>query len=306
MNKIIGIYDSGVGGLTVLREIHHKFPKQDIIYFADTVHLPYGEKSKDQIINYSRNIIKWMVYKMGVKLIVAACNTSSAVALDIISNEFNNIALIGTIKPIVKIIIKNENETKNETKNENENLNNGKDKKYIRYPKIGIIATQLSANSKIHEQELKKAGFNGDIFSIGCPKLVPMIESIGEKDSNTKFKDSDIENILMEYLQIFYDNEIKTLVYGCTHYPLISKIIEKLLPKDMMYIDPAKHIAEEIGKYYDTSSYNDDGSYGSYGDNSSYNNVQFYCSSDAGSFAFGANKFLKTKEIQAKLVNVLI
>ncbi len=235
--KPIGIYDSGVGGLTVLKELTQKFPHENFIYFADTKHLPYGDKSKEQITQYSHDIVSGFQNTMNAKMAIAACNTSSALALDTISNDFH-IPIIGTIYPLLHHI--------HEAKT------------------IGIIATQASANSRMHEKIFKNHGFKGEVISVGCPKFTPLIEE-GDFDS------AKLQECASEYLSIFQSQKIDTLIYGCTHYPFIKNLIESLLPPFIKYIDPAHYIAQEVKKILPQES--------------EIGSIQYYCSSNPELFS---------------------
>jgi glutamate racemase len=210
MKKPIGIYDSGVGGFTVLRELILSFPHEDFIYFADTAHLPYGDKSPEQIISYSHNITSWFQNEMNAKMVIAACNTSSALALDHLNF---NIPIIGTIYPLLSHIMESAS--------------------------LGIIATPASAKSRMHENIFIKNGFEGNVTCIECPDFVPLIES-------GKFQGAEIENAARQYLKEFEAQNIDTLIYGCTHYPFIKNIIKNILPKNIKYIDPAHYISLEV------------------------------------------------------------
>ncbi|HQS84053.1 MAG: glutamate racemase [Alphaproteobacteria bacterium 16-39-46] len=211
----IGVYDSGVGGLTVLKTLHEKFPHENFVYFGDTLNLPYGTKSQEQIVHYSRNIITWLAQGPQVKLVVAACHTSSALALEEISKEFD-VPIIGTIHPLVKSLLKKEAPQK-----------------------IGILATPASVKSLTHEKIFVKAGFQGEIVSIACPDFVPLIEA--EKWDRTALK-----KCAEVYLKIVEEKKLNALIYGCTHYPFIKSIVEEILPSSVTTIDPAKHIALEV------------------------------------------------------------
>lgn len=213
-DKPIGIYDSGIGGVTVLEALRKKFPGERFIYFADTLNLPYGEKSKEQIINYSINIINWFQNKIGAKLVVAACHTSSGIALDEISSHFS-IPIVGTMFPLLSCMGNNN------------------------YKKVGIIATPASAANRTHEKFLRKHGFQGKVFSIGCPNFVPLIEA-------GHLEEDALRACAKNYLTIFEKQGLDTLVYGCTHYPFIKALIEEILPAEMKYIDPSEHIAQEV------------------------------------------------------------
>lgn len=211
----IGVYDSGMGGLTVLNVLRKVLPHEDFIYFADTINLPYGNKSPQQVINYSRNIINWYQNEMKAKVVISACHTSSALALEIINEEFQ-IPLIGTIRPLLPYILHD-----------------------VSCRRIGVIATLASATSRAHETIFKMNGFTGDVISIPCPDFVPLIEA-GKEGSQL------IKDRAAEYLSVFKQENFDALLYGCTHYPLIKGIVEGLLPPGVKCIDPAEYIAKDV------------------------------------------------------------
>jgi glutamate racemase len=213
----IGIFDSGIGGLTVLRKLQDALPHEHFVYFADTANLPYGEKTPDQIIDYARQTLTWMQNEIGAKLVVAACHTSSATALDIVTPEFN-IPIVGTIYPMVETILKNHQNSR-----------------------IGIIATPTSVNSRMHENILLKSGFQGQIHSIGCPKFVSIIES-------GRISGPELLRCAREYLDAFKTEGLNTLIYGCTHYPWIAETIQQVLPTGVISLDPAEHIAAKVAQ----------------------------------------------------------
>ncbi|MBM3633101.1 MAG: glutamate racemase [Alphaproteobacteria bacterium] len=262
--RSIGIFDSGIGGLTVLRKLQNALPHEHFVYFADTANLPYGEKTPEQIINYAQQTLSWMQNEMGVKLAVAACHTSSTTALDIVSPHFS-IPIIGTIYPMVEALLEH---------HQNERL--------------GIIATPTSVQSRMHERILKKAGFEGEIFSISCPKFVPIIET-------GRISGPELIRTTTEYLEIFKTQNLNTLVYGCTHYPWIADIVEQILPTKINFIDPAEHIAKSVSQeLYKHKMLN-----------TSWNklNVDFYCSGSPNRFAAQINLLLSIPVPKVTQVN---
>ena len=223
-----------------------KLPNEQFVYFADTANLPYGNKTADQIIEYSHNIISWFTNSVRAKLVIAACHTSSAIALHKQAKDFE-VPVIGTIYPMLNTVL-------DKTKHQN----------------IGIIATPASVNSRIHENIFKAHGFGGKIVSISCPNFVPLIES-------EIIDVASLELHAQEYLNQFNHEDLDTLIFGCTHYPLIKANITKFLPSHVKYIDPAEHITDDVLNYLIT--------------NKLLNNSeiklapQFYCSKDAESFS---------------------
>lgn len=224
MNKRpIGIFDSGIGGLTVLRELQRALPHEHFVYFADTANLPYGEKSPEQIIDYARRTLTWMQEDIGTKLVIAACHTSSATALDLVAQDFS-VPVIGTIYPMVEAILQNHQSAR-----------------------VGIIATPTSVNSRTHENILIKSGFKGQIQSISCPRFVPLIES-------GHVFGPELMRTAREYLSPLNENNLDVLIYGCTHYPWIADTIQQILPQTVTFVDPAISMATKAFHYL--SEYN--------------------------------------------------
>lgn len=223
--KPIGVYDSGIGGLTVLQALQRQLPCENFVYFADTAHLPYGDKTPQQIRDYSSEILIWMRDVADAKMVVAACHTSSAIALPALASEFS-VPVIGAIVPLLETVLP------------------------IKNPHIGILATPATAASHMHERIFSQYGFMGTITTIGCPDFVPLIEAglaAGRTDTAL------LQEKAREYVQPFYTQKLNTLIYGCTHYPLIKSIIEPLLPEDVLCIDPAEAIAKQVA--YDLKRY---------------------------------------------------
>ena len=187
----IGLFDSGSGGLTVLRLLQQQLPHENFVYFADTINLPYGTKTAEQITRYTHAALTWLQNEAQVKLIVVACHTSSALALEQTKDQFT-IPIIGMIYPLIQTILD-----------------------HAQHKKIGIIATPASAASRMHATILYQHGFAGQITSISCPDFVPLIEAPVH----------DEEALILaaqQYLTPFHAESLDTLIYGCTHYPLIA------------------------------------------------------------------------------------
>lgn len=201
----IGIFDSGVGGLTVLRELHRQLPQESIVYFADTARLPYGIRSKTEILQYVREINQWLLTQ-DVKMIIMACNTSSALALEIVQKEFD-IPMVGLILPGAAVAVAS-----------------GK--------RIGIIATPATAKSQAYRDAIQEINPQAVVWEVGCPEFVPLIEQ-------NRVEDPETEVIVRKYLQPLLDADIDTLVYGCTHYPHLAPVLNRLLPPTVRLVDPA-------------------------------------------------------------------
>ncbi|MDR3256101.1 MAG: glutamate racemase [Endomicrobium sp.] len=212
-NKPIGIFDSGFGGLTVMSAINKALPLESLIYFGDTAHVPYGSKSKNTVIKYSKEITSFLM-KHRVKLIVIACNTASAFALAVLQKTLN-IPVIGVIEPGSRAAV-------NVSKNK----------------KIGIIGTEGTINSKSYPHEINKIS-KSKVYQQACPLFVPLVEegwSVGEIT----------DSIVKKYLKSILNKQIDTLVLGCTHYPLLRKTLEKNVGENVKLIDSAKATAQEV------------------------------------------------------------
>ena len=210
----MGVFDSGVGGLTVAREIMRNLPSEKIVYFGDTARLPYGSKSKDTIIRYSRQIVRFLM-QQEVKAIVVACNTASAFALDTLKEEFD-IPIIGVIEAGAEVAA-------SETRNH----------------KVGVIGTVGTIGSGIHEQYLKKLDPRIEVIGKACPLFCPLVEEGWLSDPVT-------EEVAHRYLDCLKVREIDTLILGCTHYPLLRSLIMDVMGPDVRLVNPAYETALEL------------------------------------------------------------
>ncbi|HHX55675.1 MAG TPA: glutamate racemase [Clostridiales bacterium] len=212
--KPIGVFDSGVGGLTVVDEIMQQLPGERIIYFGDTARVPYGNKSKKSILKYSKQIVNFLMTK-NVKAIVIACNTASAFALDEIASQVT-IPIIGVVKPGARTAAA-------VTKNNN----------------IGVIGTNGTINSGMYQRYLNIRNPEVNVFGKACPLFVPLVEEGWVNDSITK-------DVASKYLKEFSNYNIDTLVLGCTHYPLLREIIALELGKEVELVNPAYETAKTL------------------------------------------------------------
>lgn len=213
-NAPIGVFDSGVGGLTVAREIMRQIPDESIVYFGDTARVPYGSKSKDTIIRYSRQIIRFMRTK-GVKAIVIACNTASAYALETVEKELD-IPIIGVINAGARTAVA-------ATKN----------------GKIGVIGTEGTINSGIYTEVMHQMRPDAEVFGKACPLFCPLVEEGLLHDSVT-------DEIASRYLSVLKGKYIDTLVLGCTHYPLLRSTVGRIMGEDVTLVNPAYETAIEL------------------------------------------------------------
>lgn len=216
MKQPIGIFDSGVGGLTVYKAIREAFPGEDLIYFGDTARVPYGPKSQNTIIEYSVQNSRFLLQK-GIKILVVACNTSSSVALPRL-REIADIPFIGVIEPGA-----------------------GMAARLTRNKRVGVIGTQGTVRSLAYKTAIEKILPQAEVFSLACPLFVPLVEE-GWLDHPSS------RDIVREYLGFFADKDIDTLVLGCTHYPLLKKLIQDVMGEDVALVDSAAAIAGYLGE----------------------------------------------------------
>lgn len=210
----VGVFDSGVGGLTVAREIMRQLPNEKIVYFGDTARVPYGSKSKNTIIKYSKQIIRFLKTK-GVKAIVVACNTASAMALEEIQPEMD-IPILGVIKPGAKTAVE-------KTKNK----------------RIGIIGTEATIRSNIYKDIICEKDGSVTVVGKPCPLFVPLVEEGWIKDPVTR-------EVAKRYLDYFRQEDIDTLVLGCTHYPLLRNTIGEVMGESVTLVNPAYETAVSL------------------------------------------------------------
>ncbi len=212
--KPIGVFDSGIGGLTVVKRLSSTLPKEDIVYFGDTARVPYGSKSNSTVIEYSFQDSKFLLSK-NVKAIVVACNTSSSIALAELKKVFS-VPIIGMIEPGALSAIK-------ATKN----------------GRIGVIGTRATISNKAYSTQIKKINPEISIFEKACPLFVPLAEEGWIKHKATF-------EIAEEYLKELRDQNIDTLVLGCTHYPILSEVIQEVIGNDVELIDSGIASAESV------------------------------------------------------------
>jgi glutamate racemase len=215
-NGAIGVFDSGLGGLTVVKQLIRVLPHEDIIYLGDTARVPYGPRGPDTIKRFSEENTRFLLSR-NVKLIVIACNTSSAVAADFLKRKFHKTPIFEVIGPASK-----------------EAGKSGK--------RIGVIGTRATIGSRAYEKNIRKSSPKAKVFTKACPLLVPFIEEGEDENSALKL-------IVKDYLRDMKSSQVDTLIMGCTHYPIIQDVIEKEIGKNVKIIDPGIFVAEEVSKY---------------------------------------------------------
>ncbi|MFZ1029407.1 MAG: glutamate racemase [Limnoraphis robusta] len=208
----IAVFDSGVGGLTVLRELYRQLPNESILYFGDTARLPYGTRTQSEILQFVREIILWAM-DQDVKMIVMACNTSSALALETVQSEFN-VPILGVILPGAKAAVR-------------------------KGQRIGVIATPATVTSNAYRQAIEEMNSQVQVWQVSCPEFVPLIEE-------NRIHDPYTYEVAREYLAPLLDQHIDTLIYGCTHYPHLAPVLRSILPATVRIVDPAVHLVKAM------------------------------------------------------------
>jgi glutamate racemase len=212
----IGLFDSGIGGLTVLHEIIAKLPRENTVYLGDTARSPYGTKSVETVLRYSFENADFLLQKR-VKLVVVACNTSTAVALGPLQSEIP-VPVIGVIEPGARGAIK-------KTRNK----------------RVGVIGTEATIMSGAYTEALKRLDRDVEVYSRACPLFVPLVEE-GWLDNEV------VDRTVESYLAGFKRSGIDTLILGCTHYPLLKKAIRRFMGRDVRLVDSAEETAGEVSR----------------------------------------------------------
>ncbi|MEB3165033.1 MAG: glutamate racemase [Prochlorothrix sp.] len=204
----IGIFDSGVGGVTVLRELYNQLPQESVVYFGDTARLPYGTRSPQEILTFVQEILGWMA-SQGVKMVIMACNTSSALALEAVQGQYP-FPVLGLILPGAKAAVRQ-----------------GR--------RVGVIATPATVASNAYAQAIREANPQAKTWQVACPQFVPLIES-------NQIHTPQMRSVAQAYLEPLIAQQIDTLIYGCTHYPHLAPVLRTLLDPTVQLINPAVHV----------------------------------------------------------------
>jgi len=212
----IGVFDSGVGGLTVVKELIRQLPAEDIVYFGDTARVPYGIKSKETVIRFSVENTLFLL-KYNVKLVCVACNTVSSCALPKIKHSFR-VPIVGVINPGAR-------EAVYATKNK----------------RVGVIGTKGTIKSRAYEHEIRKLDPKVKVAAVACPLFVPFVEE-GWLNQDV------VLTVARHYLKPLKDAKVDTIILGCTHYPLLKEVIKEVMGEGINLIDSAKQVAIEVKK----------------------------------------------------------
>jgi len=220
---MIGVFDSGLGGLTVLRALLKHLPQYDYLYLGDNARAPYGNKSLDVIYEYARQAVEFL-FERGCILIILACNTASAKALRKIQQEwlpshYPDRRVLGVVIPHAEAGVE-----------------------ATRYGRIGVIGTRATIESRVYEQELDKLRSDLKVYGLACPLLVPLVEEgwVGRPETN---------RVLKKYLRRLKDRKADTLILGCTHYPFLQKDIERIMGKNCKVLNGPEIVADKLEDY---------------------------------------------------------
>lgn len=230
-SRPIGVFDSGVGGLSVVRELRSRMPGEEIIYFADTAHVPYGNRSHEEILFLGERILDYFI-QQEVKVVVAACNTSSAVSIPVLKERYP-IPIITVLEP------------------------GAREAALISRGRIGIMATRTTVDSQAYPRQIKMENPDLLVTQVACPRFVPLVET-------GQIEGAEAEDAVREYLEPLLEAEIDTLVLGCTHYPFLAPVISRYLPPSVQIVDPALPTIAELEEVLKASQFLNPGNYGHY------------------------------------------
>lgn len=212
-NRPIGVFDSGLGGLTSVQELHRQLPEERVIYIGDTARTPYGSKSPETIVKFAIQNVDYLIAR-NTKMIIIACNTVTALALDALRERYPAVPIIGVIEPTVKKVV-------------SEGCR-----------KVGVIATKATIGSDVYGKELRAMSPGIEVYSTACPAIVPLIE---EGLTDTEIMRLTVSHYMDDFVK---EGGFSDLILGCTHYPLVSRHIRKLYPELRMYSSSAEVIRE--------------------------------------------------------------
>ncbi len=210
MKTCLGLFDSGVGGFTVLKRILERHREADCLYLGDTARLPYGVRSRSEIREIAREVVEWMLFQ-DVSAVVVACNTTNSLALDVIE-EFADVPVFSLISSAAKMITEN---------------------------RVGVLSTSATASSCSYSHQIKDSRPGTIVIEQACPAFVPMIET-GQLGTD------ELRSIAIRYLEPLLVNQVKEIILGCSHYPLLKPLLKELIPPGVRLIDPAVGLAGNI------------------------------------------------------------
>lgn len=212
-NRPIGVFDSGLGGLTTVAELHRLLPEEKVIYIGDTARTPYGSKSPETIKKFAGQVVEYLI-ESNAKMIIIACNTATAIALDYLRARYPQVPIIGVIGPTVKKVVSDG------------------------CTKVGVIATKATISSDVYGKELRAMAPGIEVYSTACPAIVPLVE---EGLTDTKIMELTISHYLDDFVK---DHGFEQLILGCTHYPLVAGHIHRLYPSLKLYSSSSEVVKE--------------------------------------------------------------
>lgn len=266
-NAPIGVFDSGVGGLTVAREIMAQIPNEKIVYFGDTARVPYGSKSKKTITKYTKQIIRFLMTH-DVKALVIACNTMSACSLEEVERELS-VPIIGVVKPGARVAAA-------QTVNK----------------RIGVIATESTIHSEMYEHFINQIDSSLQVIGKACPLFCPLVEEGMLEDPVT-------DEVARRYLSELMKQDIDTLILGCTHYPLLAPAIGRIVGEKVKLVNPAYETAKELKELLTAQELLNEGI-----EKEAEGKYKFYVSDLADKFSNFAANILKTEELTTAQVDI--
>lgn len=263
-NRAIGVFDSGIGGLTVVKELMKVLPNEKIVYFGDTARVPYGNRSEETIKRFSEECIEFL-NKKDIKALIIACNTVSAVALEMLKEKFD-MYILGVIVPgsrMASAVTKNK--------------------------KIGVIGTNATVLSGAYEKNIKKENLENAVYSKACPLFVPIVED-GLSDSKIALDMTEF------YLDELISQDVDTIVMGCTHYPILENTIKLIVGENINLVNPAKETVVEMKRYLEKNNL--------LNEELKNNNNIFYITDDENKFRKNLLDFINIKNPNIKKVDL--
>jgi len=273
-NQPIGIFDSGVGGLTVYRALHEKLPDERFVYLGDTARVPYGTKSLATVERYAIENSQFLAAR-GIKLLVVACNTASALALPKIRAQIG-VDVVGVIGPGARkaVALTGDN------------------------PRIGVIATEATVQSQAYSKAINRANEKAEVFETACPLFVPLAEENWTNEPETR-------SIAQKYLQNIIEKNVSALVLGCTHYPILRDVIQETVGKNVMLVDSGAATAEEVEKLLTEKNLANDSAPERKTERHLCDDLDhFYVTDAADRFARVAERFLGAKPARLEAIEV--
>jgi glutamate racemase len=211
MSLRVGLFDSGLGGLTVLRQVHAHYPHSPSLYLGDTARVPYGERSTEEIRSIAAEVVHWL-QQQGIGVLVMACNTSNALALDVAVAEAG-VPVVGLIDSVAATLSAD---------------------------RIGVLATPATAGSGAYRRAIHACNPDAEVIEVGCPAFVPLIEA-GD------LRHPELRHAARTYLDPLLEQDVQAIVLGCTHYPLLMPLLQDLLPAGVSLVDPAQAAVQRLG-----------------------------------------------------------